>query len=583
MISERMYKTRFKAWGLRKYTLEPSIKALAQTIERRKRVGKATRILKNDRVFPQARILSHLKKKGITLEDVLKDLELSAPTPDGYRCLTPSPDEIDTTSTDNAIMIEAHRPQANGSQSGSDVNTGSRSDCEESNVRGSPNLTPESSTGGDMVPFQSVSCYFGAGTRSSTASATSFSMASPDGLPELGTLAPDRDENCDLSVLMDEIAEEVFQSFTPGSSDSAEMLRINFHHSLGLSVDADQLTSPSLTAASEPRLNNVGQAPCTLPMLRSEEAQPEKFIAYCFLACILFGKGCTEIAQSSAQHATWLYQAMIVDRHTEVLACLYVVLGVLITHGHNAFAGWILQQARLAALLYLHQEHPAITTISFMIVQSTGDPNQIRASEIGIEKLRQVYQELQYSCHVPGTYALNAGYNLAWRLALEAKTDREAAMEALMLLTSLRVESEQTFGPAHMQTIAILNTTARVVFHLGSPLKGIEIAAIFMQRIQQAGFHEHHPYHLEAKRRYAMFFEAVGSKESKEIAERLLEEVALGKSVALGPDHKFSKDSIEEVERFLVGRTRVKDRKRFHERLAQCALQGRASSDLETY
>ena len=151
-----MYKTRLKAWGLRKYTLEPSIKALAQTIERRKRVGKATRVMKNDRVFPQARILSHLKKKGITLEDVLKDLEVSAPTPEapeGYRCLTPSTDEIDTPSTDDALMIEAPRPQAHGSQLGSDVNTWSRSDCEESNVRSSPNLTPESTTGGDMVPF----------------------------------------------------------------------------------------------------------------------------------------------------------------------------------------------------------------------------------------------------------------------------------------------------------------------------------------------------------------------------------------------------------------------------------------------
>ena len=408
-------------------------------------------------------------------------------------------------------------------------------------------------------------------------------MASPDGLAELGTLAPDRDEDRGLSFLMDEIADEVFQSFTPGSSDSAEILRVNFHQCLGLSVNADQLTSPSLTAASEPRLNNVGQVPWTLPMLRSEEAQPEKFIAYCFLACILFGKGCTESAQSSAQHATWLYQAMTVDRHTELLACLYVVIGVLITHGHNAFAGWFLQQARGAVLLCLYKDHPITTTISFMIVQSTGDPTQIRVCEIGIKKLRQVYRELQDNCHEPGTYALNAGYNLAWRLALEAKTDRDAATEALMLLTSLRLQSEQIFGTTHMQTIAILNTTARVVFHLGSPIRATEIVAIVMQRIQQAGFHEHHPYHLEAKRRFAMFSEAVGSKESKEIAERLLEEVALGKSIALGPDHKFSKDSIEDVERFLVGRTRVKDRKRFHERLAQCALQDRASSELESY
>ena len=86
-------------------------------------------------------------------------------------------------------------------------------------------------------------------------------------------------------------------------------------------------------------------------------------------------------------------------------------------------------------------------------------------------------------------------------------------MEALELLTTLRPVSEKALGEQHMQTIAIMNTQARVLFHLCRFFEAEELMAQAMARIQLSGFHDCHPFHLEAKRRHAIFLEAAGKIE----------------------------------------------------------------------
>jgi len=85
-----------------------------------------------------------------------------------------------------------------------------------------------------------------------------------------------------------------------------------------------------------------------------------------------------------------------------------------------------------------------------------------------------------------------------------------ARMEALELLTTLRPVSEKVLGEQHMQTIAIMNTQARVLFHLCRFFEAEELMAQAMARIQLSGFHDCHPFHLEAKRRHGIFLEAAG-------------------------------------------------------------------------
>src|ERR1700722_2163396 len=86
-------------------------------------------------------------------------------------------------------------------------------------------------------------------------------------------------------------------------------------------------------------------------------------------------------------------------------------------------------------------------------------------------------------------------------------------MEALELLATLRPVSEKVLGELHMQTIAIMNTQARVLFHLCRFFEAEELMEQAMARIQ-LGFHDCHPFHLEAKRRHAIFLEAAGKIDS---------------------------------------------------------------------
>src|SRR4051794_20096760 len=84
-----MYKTRLKNWGITKYNPEAIMAALIRNIENRKRVGKRTRIFKNDAPFSRAKIASHLKKKGMTVEQLLRRVPSDASMPAGFVCVTP--------------------------------------------------------------------------------------------------------------------------------------------------------------------------------------------------------------------------------------------------------------------------------------------------------------------------------------------------------------------------------------------------------------------------------------------------------------------------------------------------------------
>jgi hypothetical protein len=58
-------------------------------------------------------------------------------------------------------------------------------------------------------------------------------------------------------------------------------------------------------------------------------------------------------------------------------------------------------------------------------------------------------------------YTLLAGYHLAWRLAIDGHDD--SLNQACHPLSELQRPAEDTFGTAHMQTIAILTAQARVL------------------------------------------------------------------------------------------------------------------------
>jgi hypothetical protein len=100
--SNRMYKTRLGTWNITKYNLEATMAALVRNIENRKRGGKRSLVYKNGVPFSRAKIASHLKKKGMTTDQLLRKVPSDASMPAGFTCVTPPPEQAGDTPSSNS-------------------------------------------------------------------------------------------------------------------------------------------------------------------------------------------------------------------------------------------------------------------------------------------------------------------------------------------------------------------------------------------------------------------------------------------------------------------------------------------------
>jgi hypothetical protein len=177
--------------------------------------------------------------------------------------------------------------------------------------------------------------------------------------------------------------------------------------------------------------------------------------------------------------------------------------------------------------------------------------------------LRAVYHDFRDSRTLKHPYTLLAGYHLAWRLAMDSG---DGLKQSRYLLSELQEAAEHTFGKAHMQTIAILTTKARVLHDLKYRNEAEELMSEAVTRIEKGGYLAKHPYALEAKRRHSIFLYAVNEIQS---AEKCCIEVALGRVEVLGPEHTFSKESVEDVKSFLCTPGRENELSAFAANLAE--------------
>ena len=287
-------------------------------------------------------------------------------------------------------------------------------------------------------------------------------------------------------------------------------------------------------------------------------AEPKTFSALCNLFCICRGQNRHQEADSAITQAYRIYDSLIRQRHEQALACLHLVLNVLFVHNRAKEAKEILQGARDTAVRHLNEEDPIIVTINFMIQQSA---STVRESGIDVNTLRKVYRQFVDAESLEHPFTLLAGYNLAWRLAM----DDDARFEAYHILTTLQQVAERCLSKAHPQLIAILTTKARVIHDLGQLAEGERAMSEAMRSVAH-GYHTLHPYHLEAKRRHAGMLFKVGRVE---LAQHKLKEVAVDRVEVLGPEHPFSRASVIEVRAFLSGDAREQELRNFDADLTQ--------------
>src|SRR2546423_1368042 len=141
-----MYKTRLRTWNITKYNLEAIMAALVRNIENRKRGGKRSQLYKNGVPFSKAKIASHLKKKGMTADQLLRKVPSDASMPAGFDCVTPPPEQAGDTPSSNSNPFT---PPDQFSITGTPPTSGRDSGC---SSLATPQLTPNQSQEDSQAP-----------------------------------------------------------------------------------------------------------------------------------------------------------------------------------------------------------------------------------------------------------------------------------------------------------------------------------------------------------------------------------------------------------------------------------------------
>ena len=542
-----MFKARFKHWGVTKYNVEATMAALLLHIQRRKRHGKRSRILKTGLPFSKGKIASHIKKKDMTEGELLEKAAPEAPIPTGFTFTTPPPDDQETpTCFDDSpsTTVEGGPPVWTPPSSGKVTDSDG---CDKKQVR-TPQSTPETERSRPQT----------SSVRPSSAGISVIVDSQKEFLPDLSHNAFsnswDDFPGAQISPGSADIGEEAFRLSAPDSFLSSDPLNTNFHGMLAY------CSRHSNYYHSEHQNSQGNQAERSSYIEVTANPQPEAYVALCFLSCMLHGQGRDEAANLVTSRASQLYRALVQQKHEQALSCLNHVLTLLFLHGKNEFAIEFLKNARLAALCSFDDENPIVVTIRFMISQASST-----AKECGISlaRLRWVYDGFKEDRTLKHPYTLIAGYHLAWRLAMDDDDDN-GRFEAHQLLCTLQDAAEEVFGKSHMQSIAILTTMARILHDLGHLVEAEKTMSEAMTRIEVT-YHSKHPFSLEAKRRHAVLLRDIGEVHS---AEKKWIEVALGRVEVLGPDHSFSKASVQDVNRFLNARGREEELRAFQAALA---------------
>lgn len=531
---------------------------LLMNIERRKLQGKRTLIYKNNTPFSGAKIASHLKKKGMTADQLLRKARSDDSLPDGFTCVTPPPQQLGDTpsSPTNAFTPLDHvgltqTPPTSGNDSG----------LSSSGHMPTPQSTPDKSE--EDFPTPALFQTFEAGP---TSDVPPWTMADPfedlglDLSPTtgqgLGNLATDYFSQ---SSRVDITSEALFLT-SPGTFPPNNLHNVNLHMSMSTYTQNPDCYQP------------LRCHPTGMSLSASPDPQPEAFISFCYLACILHVQGQEEKASTAASEAFKIYQILIKQEHEQALACLNLILAVLFIYDQRLFAVDLLKNAHEAALCHLHNDNPIVVTISFMVQQAS---RTVMQCGISPRRLRVVFDDFRESRTLKHPYTLLAGYHLAWRLAMDGGDGLE---QAHRLLSDLQAVADHTFEEAHMQAIAILTTKARVLHELKHCDEAEKLMSEAIRRVEMF-YPAKHPYALEAKRRHSIFLYAVNKISA---AEKRLIEVALGRTEVLGADHTFSKESVKDVEKFLCTPGRDNELSEFAEHLAEAIAKSSTCNSIRT-
>jgi hypothetical protein len=557
---EAMYKNRLKKWSLRKYNTEATMAVQFDFVRDKIFNSRSSSIIENGRASILKLLERYILHKGITRDELLGSVNFEAPgSSDG----APFPFDNAMLPTSGANQIEdPNGPNGLISQPASNRESESSS----TNCRYSLTpLTTEPSDQGERPNMTPLPVPEPHAQQPSTEQSIGMGLQTTDSgsVLEFRTMQIEMQSHQNRSHA--EWEPEHFGGGAPVDLDGIEHLDTD-----PAALDISGYASPHapnmdfhtlLAAAPSGRgLSRRCRAPVhgrdvpqNLDVLFADiVAEPMAFSSLCNLFCIYRGQNRHQEADYTIRQAYRVYGSLIQQRHEQALACLNLVLNVLFMHNRTEEAREILQGARDAAVRHLDDEDPIVITINFMIQQSA---STVKESGIDVNTLRKVYRQFFNTESLEHPFTLLAGYNLAWRLAMDDNT----MFEAYHILSTIQQVAERRLSKTHSQLIAILITKARVIHDLGQLVEGERAMSEAMKSVAH-GYHELHPYHLEAKRRHAGMLSDIGCVEQ---AQHKLKEVAIGRVEVLGCEHPFSRASVSEVRDFLSDDARVQELQNF--------------------
>ena len=510
--SEAMYKKRFYKWKVRKNLNESTRQALAVQVAARSRAGKSTVIWKDGKRWDkehrlEKRILAEFNKGGLHIQNPEEIV-----VPINYDCLTPTAERL-SESPEPAV-------EENGRFGKS--------------THGSEN----------RFMYTSSQCH---------------SL----GNPGLGTDI-DADMGFDFSVSKLPEQEASSTLLAQHQDQSACCRASTISHMPPLQTAAFQ----NVTQQPDPDRCHTVAAPIYITPC-SSEPPTKTFLQLCYTSCAFRVLGRHEDADYILWQASQVFTLMVSNIHDRLLACLSSIQVTLSLERRANDAVRVLKTAKDAAQHFLSESHPLVISIEFMMWQASGGK---ACPEISLDMLRNICTifETQTRAFAPHPYAIWAGYELAWRLAFK-ETSIEEKWEALSILNRIRADSELVLGVRHLQSIAILRTTARVLADLGYPFDAEQTMKEAHERTK-IQFPRLHPYRLEGESRYAMMLRCANQEDR---AEQLYIQVALRRAEVLGENHEYAKASKYDVLDFLDNDDRTGELQIFHKKLKEAVLKSR--------
>jgi hypothetical protein len=272
------------------------------------------------------------------------------------------------------------------------------------------------------------------------------------------------------------------------------------------------------------------------------------FLRECLSACIVQGQGFREPANVLMHGAVQVFKGMISRRDPYCLTTLNLLTAVLESVGQRLLAETVLRRILETVHGHLENEDPVNVTIRFMLDIVSG---RAKKSEYDANRMWQVYHEICELWGEDSPSALAGLYHVAWSLAL----DKATRAEAWNILKPLKAKCELTLDPCHFQTITIMTTSARVLYHLGEHWEAAFMINQAIRRLDRM-YEDFHPFRLEARSRQAMLLMQLDGSYD---VETILQDVLRQQTAILGFENPRTQFTLATLQKFLSRKGRSQE------------------------